>query len=146
MGPYAYVLAMLEQEPDGCGSVSTRSTGQIAVSWSISETSIQALNRSLYKLSAWLGADLHLPPFGIASRLWSGAHHAGTCPISPNAATGVVDSDLRLHDRDRLYACDASVLPSTGASHTGLTIGSLATRLADHLIFRFSGRVVEHTR
>lgn len=133
LGRFAYVLAMLEQEPGGCGSVHTDSAGQLTLSWTISEASVAALTRSLHRLAAWLGVELHLPTNGVSSRLWSGAHHAGTCRVSPTSETGVVDSDLRVHDRQRIYACDASVLPSTGASHTGFTIGSLAMRLADHL-------------
>jgi choline dehydrogenase-like flavoprotein len=141
VGRFAYVLAMLEQEPDGCGSVRADSAGRFTLSWTISEASVVALTRSLHKLAAWLGAELHLPPTGVSSRLWSGAHHAGTCRVSPTGETGVVDSDLRLHHWQRIYACDASVLPSTGASHTGLTIGSLAMRLADHLQPRFSAEL-----
>jgi choline dehydrogenase-like flavoprotein len=138
VGRFAYVLAMLEQEPDGCGSVRADPAGRLTLSWTISEASVAALTRSLHKLAAWLGAELHLPPTGVSTRLWSGAHYAGTCRVSPTAENGVVDSDLRVHNRNRIYACDASVLPSTGASHTGLTIGSLAMRLAEHLHLRFS--------
>jgi choline dehydrogenase-like flavoprotein len=141
VGRFAYVLAMLEQEPDGCGSVRADPAGRLTLSWKISEASVAALTRSLHKLAAWLGAELHLPPTGVSSRLWSGAHHAGSCRVSPTDETGVVNSDLRVHDRHRLYACDASVLPSTGASHTGLTIGSLALRLAEHLRLRFSAEL-----
>jgi hypothetical protein len=143
IGRCAYVLAMLEQEPAGCGSVTADAAGRISLSWDISDASVAALDRSLHKLSACLGAELHLPPSGIASRLWSGAHHAGSCRISLNAETGVVDDDLRVHEQQRIYVCDASVLPSTGASHTGLTIASLAIRLSGHLRRRFTAQVPE---
>lgn len=143
IGTFAYVLAILEQESDGCGWVSADDAGRFTLSWTISDSSVAALTRSLHKLAAWLGADLHLPPTGVCSRLWSGAHHAGTCRISLSGETGIVDGNLRVHDRQRIYVCDASVLPSTGASHTGLTIGSLAMRLADHLHLQFLGALAE---
>ena len=144
-GHYVYVLAMLEQEPIGCGHVSADAGGQISVAWSISEASVNALESSLYDLASWLDAELHLPPSGVASRLWSGAHHASTCPISLSALTGVVGPDLKVHGHQRLYACDASVLPSTGASHTGLTIGSLAMRLASHLSLQLTPAIDSDT-
>ncbi|WP_338503450.1 GMC oxidoreductase [Sphingomonas kaistensis] len=133
VGRFAYVLATLEQEPNEDDTVRNDSSGRLILSWTIAEAGVAALTRSLQKLAASFEAELHLPPDGISSRLWSGAHHASTCRISLNGDTGVVDSNLRVHQRQRVYACDASVLPSTGASHTGLAIGSLAMRLADHL-------------
>jgi choline dehydrogenase-like flavoprotein len=44
-----------------------------------------------------------------------------------------VDQDLRVHGTQHVYVCDGSVLPSTGASNTGLTIAALAHRLAERL-------------
>jgi choline dehydrogenase-like flavoprotein len=133
VGRFAYVLATLEQEPNGDDAVRTDPSGRLTLSWTIAEAGVAALTRSLHKLAAFFEAELHLPPNGISSRLWSGAHHASTCRISLSGETGVVDSNLRVHQRQRLYVCDASVLPSTGASHTGLAIGALAVRLAGHL-------------
>jgi nucleoside-diphosphate-sugar epimerase len=51
-----------------------------------------------------------------------------------------VDQDLRVHGTQHVYVCDGSVLPSTGASNTGLTIAALAHRLAERLRGEHSGR------
>lgn len=67
------------------------------------------------------------------SELATGAHHSGTARMSGSADTGVCDSDCRVHGLDNLYVCDGSVIPASGIANTGLTIGALALRLADHL-------------
>jgi choline dehydrogenase-like flavoprotein len=36
-----------------------------------------------------------------------------------------------MHDIDRLFVVDASVLPSAGAVNTGLTIAALALKVGD---------------
>jgi len=132
LGEFAFVLAMAEQEARGQGKISELNH-QVNIDWHVSERVCGAIRRSLSGLEKWLGCDLHLAPGEIKNRVWSGAHHAGTCRISTNANSGVVDENLRVHDTSRIFVCDASVLPSTGASNTGLTIGSLALRLAGHL-------------
>lgn len=133
LGRHAYVLAMCEQETRGQGNVRQAADGGIDLDWRISDQVVAATQRSLERFAAWLEADLHLPPEGIRHRLWSGAHHSGACRISRDGAHGVVNADLTVHGTSRIYVCDGSVLPSTGASNTGLTIGALSLRLAAHL-------------
>jgi hypothetical protein len=45
----------------------------------------------------------------------------------------VVNSDLRFHYYDNLWACDLSVFPSSPAANPTLTLVALALRLANHL-------------
>jgi choline dehydrogenase-like flavoprotein len=61
------------------------------------------------------------------------AHHSGTMRMSSSSLTGVVDSNLKMFGFNNTYVCDGSVLPRTGYANTGLTIASLAIRLARHL-------------
>lgn len=133
LGRYAHVMALVEQESLGQGSVHEDAQGRLHLRWTISEDVVGALDRSLRALADWLGCALHLPPEGLRARLWSGAHHSGGCRIALDPGDGVVDPDLKVHGTDRVYVCDGSVLPSTGASNTGLTIAALALRLAAHL-------------
>lgn len=63
----------------------------------------------------------------------SGAHHSGTARMSDSPETGVCDETCRVHGVSNLYVCDGSVIPASGIANTGLTIGALALRLAEHL-------------
>jgi nucleoside-diphosphate-sugar epimerase len=132
------VLVVNEQEAMGQGRVRGTADGHLTVEWQISDAVEGALRRNLSRLADYTGADLIVPDGSLRDRLWSAAHHSGTCRISPNAATGVVDENLRVHGTKHIYVCDGSVLPSTGASNTGLTIAALAHRLAEHLRDRSS--------
>ena len=133
LGPFAFVLAMTEQEARGQGKIRGSRDGGVDLEWQVSERACGAVRRSLSAFEQWLGCDLELAPGNVKNRLWSGAHHAGSCRISRDANSGVVDDNLRVHGASRIFVCDASVLPSTGATNPGLTIGSLALRLASHI-------------
>ena len=60
--------------------------------------------------------------------LW---HGVGTVRFGTDPATSVLDSNCRVHDVERLYVVDASVLPSAGTVNSGLTIAALALRAGD---------------
>ncbi len=130
---HAYVLVLNEQEATAQGTVRAAEHGRIAVDWNISEAVDASIHRNLERLADYTQSELILPEGPLRNRLWSAAHHSGTCRISPNQATGVVDEELRVHGTEHIYVCDGSVLPSTGASNTGLTIAALAHRLAARL-------------
>lgn len=64
-------------------------------------------------------------------------HPVGTCTMGPDAASSVVDANLKVHGLDRLYVVDASVFPgvTSGNTHAPTTMvahrGALAI-LAAH--------------
>ena len=60
-------------------------------------------------------------------------HTMGGCRMGSDPAASVVDADLRAHDHQNLYVCDASVFVTPGGAQPSQTIMALATRLADHL-------------
>jgi len=136
---YAYVHVYNEQEDTGQGDYTLSSNGDAALSWQVSDVTIGSIQRNLATFASLLGADLHLPTQPMIQRIHSGAHHSGMCRIAANAADGVVDENLLVHGNNRTFVCDGSVLPSTGASNTALTIGSLAHRLSKHLKSIFAG-------
>ncbi len=134
LGVHAYVLVFSEQEALGQGSIRHDLVDRdVSFHWAVSDHVTSAIDRSLVRLAEWLGVELHVAPGGLRNRLWSAAHHSGGCRISEDCKVGVVDSDLRVLGTKRVFACDGSVLPSTGSSNTGLTIAALALRLASQL-------------
>lgn len=66
-----------------------------------------------------------------------GGHEVGTLRMGAKKSmqdlNSVVDSDLKFHLYDNLWACDNSVFPSSPAANPGLTLIGLALRLADRL-------------
>jgi len=128
-----YVLVINEQEARGQGRVAAGADGQLDLDWTISNTVTGAIGRNLETMAGLLDAELILKAAPLSSRLWSAAHHSGTCRIASLPDDGVVDEDLRVHGASRIFVCDGSVLPSTGCSNTGIAIGALAHRLAGRL-------------
>ncbi|MEM3012709.1 MAG: GMC family oxidoreductase, partial [Candidatus Hadarchaeales archaeon] len=65
--------------------------------------------------------------------IWSAYHPQGTCRMSPDPRTGVVDSYGRCHDLENLYVADASIFPECVRVNPQISIMAFATRCADHL-------------
>ena len=61
------------------------------------------------------------------------SHQCGTARMGSDPATSVVDANLKAHDLDNLWICDASVLPTSAAVNPSLTVAALALRLGAHL-------------
>jgi choline dehydrogenase-like flavoprotein len=61
------------------------------------------------------------------------AHLVGGCRMSPDADSGVVDSDHRVWGVPNLFVCDGSVMPTQGSANPALTIMALASRLGERL-------------
>ncbi|MEA2445397.1 MAG: hypothetical protein QOJ12_2689 [Thermoleophilales bacterium] len=61
-------------------------------------------------------------------------HPLGTARADARPAHGVVDANLKLHGTDGIYVADASVVPSSIGVNPQITIMTLATRLAHHLL------------
>ncbi|MFK8182507.1 MAG: GMC oxidoreductase [Phormidesmis sp.] len=69
----------------------------------------------------------------IQANLGGVAHEVGSLRMGNEPATSVVDTNLKFHSYENLYACDLSVFPASPAANPTLTLAALATRLADHL-------------
>jgi choline dehydrogenase-like flavoprotein len=61
-------------------------------------------------------------------------HMQGTCRMGIDPAASVVDPYLESHDVKNLFVVDASVTPSTAASHNMLPIMAMAHRTADYIL------------
>ncbi|MGI9119810.1 MAG: GMC family oxidoreductase, partial [Acidimicrobiales bacterium] len=55
------------------------------------------------------------------------------CRMGTDAASGVVDADLRSFAVPNLYITDGSVLPTQGSANPALTIMAVVARCADRL-------------
>jgi choline dehydrogenase-like flavoprotein len=63
-----------------------------------------------------------------------GQHQAGTCRMSKDAKTGVVDPNCRIHDVDNVYIADGSVHVTNGGFNPSLTIQALAFRTSERIL------------
>lgn len=61
------------------------------------------------------------------------SHQCGTLRMGSDPGASVVDVNLKAHDLDNLWICDASVLPTSAGVNPSLTIAALALRLGAHL-------------
>jgi choline dehydrogenase-like flavoprotein len=57
-------------------------------------------------------------------------HPCGTCVMSNDPSTGVVDRDCRVHGIANLFITDASFMPTSAATNPSLTIAANALRVA----------------
>jgi len=57
-------------------------------------------------------------------------HPCGTCVMSNDPSTGVVDRNCRAHGIENLYIADASFMPTSGAINPSLTIAANALRVS----------------
>jgi choline dehydrogenase-like flavoprotein len=58
-------------------------------------------------------------------------HFSGTCPMSNDSKTGVVDQSLRVHGFSNLRIADTSVFPKIPSCHTMAPVMAVAERCAD---------------
>ena len=60
-------------------------------------------------------------------------HPCGTCVMSNDPCTGVVDPDCRAHGVANLFITDASFMPTSAATNPSLTIAANALRVSSHI-------------
>ncbi len=129
-----YNILVIFEQKRGKNKVSYDGNG-INVDWRITEEEMAVYNGMLKKLSAMLepvAEDLVIRMPLTDDWLWSAAHHSGTVPLG-DLPGGLVDKDLKVNFFDNVFICDGSIIQEHSYANTGLTIGSLALRLADHI-------------
>lgn len=88
-------------------------------------------------LRSWGGGDLAYDPASVAHHMLRdgayGGHHIGTTRMSADPASGVVDTDGRVHGTDNLYVAGAASFPTSSQANPTLTVVALALRMADRL-------------
>lgn len=132
---YYSLLIVSEQKPAFERYIYQQSNSSREVKWFVNENEILSIKRSIREFTEYFKDEIEEMNIceDVATRLWSAAHHSGTCRMAASSSEGVVDKNLKIHGLDNAYVCDGSVLPRTGYSNTGITIMALSERLADHL-------------
>lgn len=93
------------------------------------EKELAANNFGSIKMDAWLEDESRIIPQDVRG----GSHHSGTTRMSESPASGVVDSNCKVHGVDNLYIAGSSVFPTNGWANPTFTISTLSIRLAHHL-------------
>jgi len=129
-----YNILIICEQKRGNSSVSYDRNGMV-VDWSISEEElslyrdiIRQLKEKLEKLADEINIETNI----TEDWLWSCAHHSGTVALG-EGAEALVDSDLKLKASENVFVCDGSIIQEHSYANTGLTIGQLAMRLAQHI-------------
>lgn len=129
-----YNILLIADQKRGTNRVYEKD-GKIHVDWQVTDEEIAVYRTMLVDLKNMLtdkADDININTEITSDWLWSAAHHSGT--ISMGTGEGaLVDTNLKLKCCDNVYVCDGSVLQEHSYANTGLAIGQLAFRLADHL-------------
>jgi choline dehydrogenase-like flavoprotein len=142
-----FLIDQMEQEPDPASRVSVDRSRtdrwglpRLQLDWRIAESTYRSQRRmhALFKgilerfgirtfHSKLLENPQHVPT------LIEMKHPTGTTRMSASPASGVVDTDCRVHGLGNLYVAGSSIFPTVGHANPTLVIVALAARLADHL-------------
>ena len=125
-----HIMAMSEDLPDPDSRVLWRN-GEVVLDWRRTNTRahdllVQRLKTAMRK-AGW--------PITLARGFPKSkpSHQCGTNRMGADPKGSVVDVNLKAHDLDNLYICDASVLPTSAAVNPSLTIAALALRAGEHI-------------
>lgn len=128
-----HLLAMSEDLPKASSRVTLRGD-KIVLQWERSNWTTHQL--LIKKLKAALRRAGWPVALSKAFEKRTPSHQCGTARMGHDPAHSVVTADLRAHDLDNLYICDASVLPTSAAVNPSLTIAALALRAGRHITER----------
>jgi choline dehydrogenase-like flavoprotein len=143
-----HFVTIVEPEPDPESSVVLDSSldqlglRRVRLNWKVSplvETTLRFTQRAIVKELNSIGVTCFVEGPGgpeanqkVEEPRWVW-HHMGTTRMSGDPATGVVDSNCRVHGMDNLYIAGSSVFPTCSTDMPTLTLIALAHRLADHI-------------
>ncbi len=125
-----HIMAMSEDLPDPNSRVLWKN-GEVVLDWKKTNTRAhdllvgrlkQAMRKAGWPITLARGFPKSKP-----------SHQCGTNRMGADPATSVVDVNLKAHDLDNLYICDASVLPTSAGVNPSLTIAALALRAGVHI-------------
>lgn len=129
-----YNILFLFEQKRGKSYVTYDGSG-LEVDWSITEDELKIYKEMIKKLHdmlAGIADEINLETDITEDWLWSAAHHCGTISLGKKE-DDLVDKDLKLNACDNVFVCDGSVIQEHSYANTGLTIGSLAMRLAERV-------------
>jgi hypothetical protein len=127
-----YNILFLFEQKRGKSYVTHNATG-LEIDWRITDDELKIYREMIKKLHdmlARIADDINLKTDITEDWLWSAAHHSGTISLGDKEGD-IVDKNLKLNLCDNVFVCDGSVIQEHSYANTGLTIGSLAMRLAE---------------
>lgn len=130
-----YNILLLFEQKRGKSRVFYNGDG-LKIDWSITDEEMAVYNGMIKKLKGMLEqiADELILKMPVPDEwLWSAAHHSGTIPLG-DKPEDLVDKNLKLKCCDNVFVCDGSIIQEHSYANTGLTIGQLALRLAEHVL------------
>lgn len=132
-----YAILMVAGCPANMGSTVEEGNGldQVKRNWVLPDSYLsdidQAIESFLKTLDA-IGVE-RVEKLKWRESIRSSAHFSATASMGRHSNDGVCDTNQRVFGYENVYVCDGSVIPSSGYSNTGLTIGALAIRLGNFL-------------
>ena len=130
-----YNILFLFEQKRGKSYVAYDDSG-LEVDWSITEDELKIYKEMIKKLRdmlAGIADEINLETDITEDWLWSAAHHSGTISLGTKE-DDLVDKNLKLNACENVFVCDGSVIQEHSYANTGLTIGSLAMRLAERVL------------
>lgn len=128
------IFVVCEQPSVNCNAVSAADDG-LSVNWEITRAEIDALTRNLNSFLEEFSSEINqiklVSEQDLENFLFSSAHYSGTCFVRTDSKAKDLFSIPGYAD---VFVCDASVIPSTGVSNTGLTIIALAKLLVEDIL------------
>lgn len=106
---------------------------KLEVSWQITKDELhiyRSMVEKLHKMLVGIADEINLKTDITDDWLWSAAHHSGTISMGKKD-DDLLDADLKLKKTNNVFVCDGSVIQEHSYANTGLTIASLAMRLAE---------------
>lgn len=129
-----YNVLFLFEQKRGKGYVKHNGS-ELEIDWRITEDELKIYKGMIKKLNdmlAGIADEVNLKTDMTEDWLWSAAHHSGTISLGEKDVD-LVNKDLKLNACDNVFVCDGSVIQEHSYANTGLTIGSLAMRLAERI-------------
>ena len=129
-----YNILVLFEQKRGENFVSHNDSG-LTVSWCITKqemTIYKLMINQIHDILYGISDEIKLQNDLTGHWLWSAAHHSGTISLGQDKKC-IIDKNLKIKACDNVFVCDGSVIQEHSYANTGLTIGSLAMRLADRI-------------
>jgi cholesterol oxidase len=126
------LLGMGRDVPDGTVELRDR---KLNIDWHSKQSRpyFLGVRNTMREIAGKLEARLWNTPLWLLSRYIT-VHPLGGCPMGGDDTEGVVNTYGKVHNYERLYVADGSVMPGPVGSNPSLTIAALSDRFADGII------------
>lgn len=95
--------------------------------------------RAARQTARQLGGRVRFMPSWLFLRTGITVHNLGGAPMGPDASTGVIDEDGRVHGYPGLHVVDGAAVPASTGVNPSATIAAVAERAVEAAIRRMTG-------